>query len=339
MSDRVLIDEEEASNRLDVKPYQIARLASAGEVQSFQVGNARYYDADQIDSLAKRRRGEAGDAAWEVKELLLDTFVAVDKQAIDSVRDYVGALSLGEQIVMSMLVNCTRLARGIYWLLGHDLAEESRILSRTLLADAATLAYLHKYRARLEEMALRYLYGSLREEIGLQSEIESLKRDTPGPTAPLPDFRQEIQALQQYARSNGLPRLTNLPPTKDMLRDLNQSQLYVLYKRNSFAVHTQRASLQTRIRSEGPDQLGPRMADDIRQIVAVGADTVESHLTGLIAVTLILDWDTANEIASFRANFIRRVLPELKKRAAAAYTNPRNVPQGNSGEGNSAPPG
>ena len=139
-----------------------------------------------------------------------------------SVMSPLTAEGAGQELVVGLCASTREVYRGICVLLERGLAEEARMLWRTLLDDTALLMWLVVHRDELEDLALRYHYTAATrseliaraagdagfgwaaemeaERVAQLSEIEGAAAERGLTLKQLPNTRQLLQELRQHER-------------------------------------------------------------------------------------------------------------------------------------------
>lgn len=252
----------------------------------------------------------------ELKVAMLDLLVAVDMRGAELRPDHQDGMTNGKQLVVALLIGSVRLTRAIWMLLSSDMADEARILTRTLIEHATTLAYLHHHQDDLEPVALRLMWSSLHQLRGLELEAESegLRR----PTRAMEEVNEDIDTVRRLASEAGISRLPKTPSINAMLKELDSTRFYWFHKYLGHDVHGSLRGLATRLEWTD-DTVTVKMRSDIAASLQVGWLAAENLLTVLIAAAHLLDWgdETVQELGRFRSQ-VRPLLTELVRRGATA---------------------
>lgn len=213
-------------------------------------------------------------------------------------------LSKGEELVAALHFGCVGLYKSMFLLLNDYLSEEARILSRTLMYDTITLVYFQGKRRDLEALAMRFVYSSIREEIGMwRSGIALGWSDYEQQLSVTERHRDELRAI---ARSEGVA-LQPLPSAEQMLKDMGQGSAHILIERAHRSVHTSRFSLAARVDESEEGHVRFRVTGVPDEIVRVGALAIEMHMAEASATAHILNWPTAQELLEVQTDVRARL--------------------------------
>lgn len=227
----------------------------------------------------------------ELKGRLLDLLDIVGRNAY-KVPPAQQDLTQEEALVMALYAGCRQLFEAVFVLLRGELPQEAQIVLRTLVMDAVQLAYFERHRDRLPELALRYMYGSINQEIGLAQQAKALG---------LPHGRrleareEELQALRETAVERGV-RLRALPKIGDMASDLKRLSLNWMVSLMSHSVHTTRIALGARVREFEPMKLEVPGEVDVREMLPIGHSASASSVMAAVCTASLLAWDTAQTL-------------------------------------------
>lgn len=216
-------------------------------------------------------------------------------------------LTRAQTVALALFVSTFEIFLGMRALLHEQLAEEARMLSRTLLDDTARLIWLAEVRGdptELEARAMRFEFDSLEYEgplmraakgNGYQWADESLK-----------GIDEELEALKDEAKSKGLT-LKRMPKPIDLLTALGQRNLYFWHVRASQAIHSSRVGVSARFRP-GPDQAAPiaiHLESPLEQVIRVGAMAIQTFSLAMVAAGDLLGWDQRDALIEYRARAVR----------------------------------
>ena len=187
------------------------------------------------------------------------------------------------------------------------LAEEARMLSRTLLDDTARLIWLAKVRDDPDELdarALRFVFDSLEYEGPLMRSA----RDNGYEWADeeLERIAEELEVVRGEAASKPID-LNRLPKPRDLLRSLGQENLYYWHVRASQSIHSSRIGFSARFRP-GVDDEAPiliPLESPVDEVARVGAMAVQAFSLAMIAAADILRWESRDELVEYRDGVIR----------------------------------
>ena len=222
----------------------------------------------------------------ELERLLLnaDRFASGIVSPLEEVTDE-------KRIALGLCVSLREVYRAIYFLLRESLAEEARMLWRTLLDDAALLMWMVAHEDSLDEISLRFYFSE-----AMQAElIARAARDAGFEWAAEMEANrhEELEAVKAEAAERGI-RLRQLPNTRQMLEDLRQhGRLYYQHVRASQAVHSTAIGLSARFRQSAAreETIGIHLESEPDIVVQVGVLATQIFLSGLAAAAHILDWD------------------------------------------------
>jgi hypothetical protein len=110
-------------------------------------------------------------------------------------------MTFGQETSLGLFVGCRGLFVGIQPLIRMGLADEARILLRTLLADTIRVQYFRRNAPRLEELAVRFVRDSLFEERRLACEARGIEYTWPDQV--LDEINDQIEAYTRPRASSG----------------------------------------------------------------------------------------------------------------------------------------
>lgn len=196
-----------------------------------------------------------------------------------------------QRIALGLCVSIREVYRGICVLLREGLAEEARMLWRTLLDDAALLMWMVTHQDDLEEIALRFYYTEATRAEGIARAARDAGFDWAAEVEA--NRHAELEAVIAEAAKRGL-QLRQLPNTRQLLEDLRQhGRLYYQHVRASQGIHSTAIGLSARFRQPtSPEEtVGIHLESDPDIIVQMGVLAAEIFLRGLAAAAHILGWD------------------------------------------------
>jgi hypothetical protein len=216
-------------------------------------------------------------------------------------------LTDAQTLALGLFVATFEVFLGMRALLRERLAEEARMLSRTLLDDTARLVWLARVRDNPDELegrALRFVFDSLEYEgplmraardNGYEWAEEELERIT-----------EELEVVKAEAKSKGIG-LKGMPKPIDLLRSLGQESLYYWHVRASQAIHSSRIGFSARFRpGSKPDApiLIP-LESPIDEVARIGAMAVHAFSLAMIAAADVLGWKNRAELIEYRERVLR----------------------------------
>jgi uncharacterized protein DUF5677 len=196
-----------------------------------------------------------------------------------------------QSLAVALLVSAWETYRGIRVLLERRLAEEARMLSRTLLDDAALLMYFVSHADEAETFALRYFYTQAnRSEL-----IARAARDAGFEWAVELEAARtaELKELEEAAKAKGI-ELRQLPHTRQILEELKQhGRLYYWHVRASQTIHSTLIGLSSRFRAPSTEGGAIEIALEAEpaDIFQVGVVAAETFIAALAAAARLLGWD------------------------------------------------
>lgn len=218
-----------------------------------------------------------------------------------------GNLTDAQTLALGLFVATFEVFLGIRALLQGRLAEEARMLSRTLLDDMARLVWLARVRDdpdELEARALRFVYDSLEYEgplmraardNGLEWANDELER-----------ISEELAAVKREAKTKRL-RLKRMPKPRDLLASLGQKNLYYWHVRASQSIHSTRIGFSSRFRP-GAHEEAPfliALEGSVEEVARVGVMAIQAFTMGMIAAADVLDWGNRQALVDYRERMVR----------------------------------
>lgn len=216
-------------------------------------------------------------------------------------------LSDAQTLALGLFVAAFEVFLGIRVLLRERLAEEARMLSRTLLDDTARLAWLAKVRDDPEELdarALRFVFDSLEYEGRLMRAARDNGYDWA--EEELKGLASELEAVKDEAKGKGIA-LKKMPKPVDLLRSLGQEKLYYWHVRASQSIHSSRIGFSARFQP-GHNAGAPiriPLESPVEEVARVGAMAVQAFSLALIAAADILGWDARPDLVEYRERVVR----------------------------------
>jgi hypothetical protein len=216
-------------------------------------------------------------------------------------------LTDSQTLALGLFVATFEVFLGMRALLRERLAEEARMLSRTLLDDTARLVWLAQVRddpGELEARALRFVFDSLEYEgplmraardNGYEWADEELRR-----------IAEELEVVKAEAKSKGIA-LKRMPKPIDLLRSLGQEDLYYWHVRASQSIHSSRIGFSARFRP-GSDPDAPiliTLESPTDEVARVGVMAVQAFSLAMIAAADVLGWGSRPELVEYRDRVVR----------------------------------
>jgi hypothetical protein len=220
-------------------------------------------------------------------------------------------LSFGEQTVAALYFGCVGFYRGILILLREGLTPEAETLARTLMYDTATLVYLRGQHKRLEELAMRFVYSSMRHEMRLYSEMKM--QGWPQADQNMSIASKEMSTLRREAKKLGTGPLERFLSPDELLEEMRQTQGRVLIERAHLAVHTSRVSLGSRVRRESQEKWGFTYRGPDQDVLRLGAPAVDLFLAASEATAGLLRWKSAWRISKLRQDTVHELSKLLRQ--------------------------
>jgi Family of unknown function (DUF5677) len=216
-------------------------------------------------------------------------------------------LTDAQMLALGLFVAAFEVFLGMRALLGGRLAEEARMLSRTLLDDTARLVWLAKVRddpPELDARALRFLFDSLKYERplmraardnGYEWAEEELKR-----------IDEELEVVRREASDKGIA-LRRMPKPVDLLRTLGQERVYYWHVRASQSIHSSRIGFSARFRpgAQAGDPILIALESPTDEVARMCAMAVQAFSLAMIAAADVLGWETRDELVEYRDRAVR----------------------------------
>jgi uncharacterized protein DUF5677 len=225
------------------------------------------------------------------------------------------SLTEAQTLALGLFVAAFEVFLGIRALLQERLAEEARMLSRTLLDDTARLAWLARVRDDNDELdarALRFVFDSLEYEGRLMQAARDNGYDWAEDE--LERIAEELESVKAEAGSKGIA-LKRIPKPVDLLRSLGQEKLYYWHVRASQSIHSSRIGFSARFRpgaNAGAPILIP-LESPADEVARVGTMAVQAFSLAMIAAADVLGWEGRAELVEYRERVLR-----ISKRLFAA---------------------
>lgn len=216
-------------------------------------------------------------------------------------------LSNPQTLALGLFVATFEVYLGIRALLRERLAEEARMLSRTLLDDTTRLIWLATARDDPDELdarLLRYIFDSLNHE----ERFLRMARETDHDWADeeLARIAEELEDVKMEAERRGIA-LKKLPDARGMLQLVGQESLYLWHVRASQSIHSSRIGFSARFRP-GSDETAPisiPLESSIYDVVRVGVMAMQAFSLAMIAAGDLLAWDRRDELVEYREGIVR----------------------------------
>jgi hypothetical protein len=231
-------------------------------------------------------------------------------------------LTFPQTLALALFVATFEVFLGMRALLRERLAEEARMLSRTLLDDSTRLIWLATVRAdadELEARAARFVFESLEYEGPLMRAAAENGYDWAEEA--LADIDKELAEVRTEAKRRGIT-LKRMPKPIDLMTALKQRRLYYWHVRASQSIHSSRIGVSSRFRpGRGENEtIAIQLESPIDEVVQVGAMAVQVFTLALIAAVDLLLWDGRDELVDYLENVKERAggLFERAKEAAKA---------------------
>jgi len=215
-------------------------------------------------------------------------------------------LSNPQVLALGLFVATFEVYLGIRALLRERLAEEARMLSRTLLDDTTRLIWLAKAADsdELDARLLRYIFDSIDHE----QRFMEMARDADQEWADeeLTQLATELEDVKKEADSRGI-KLKKLPDARGMLKLLGQEELYLWHVRASQSVHSSRVGFSARFRP-GSDETAPitiPLESSTFDVVQVGVMAMQAFSLAMVAAADLLGWDSPDELVDYRKKVVR----------------------------------
>lgn len=217
-----------------------------------------------------------------------------------------GALSYEQMLALALFVTTFEVYLGMRALLRERLAEEARMLSRTLLDDTARLMWLASVRddpEELETRALRFVFDSLDHESRYARMARDIEREWADDE--LQRIADELEDVTRAAERKRI-KLRKMPKPRDLLRSLRQERLYFWHLRASQSIHSSRIAFYARFRS-GTNEKAPvqiPLESTVEEVVRVGAMAMQTFSLAVIAAADVLDWGGRDELLEYRGRIM-----------------------------------
>ncbi len=216
-------------------------------------------------------------------------------------------LTDAQTLALGLFVATFEVFLGMRALLRERLAEEARMLSRTLLDDTTRLVWLAEIRDDPDELdarALRFVFDSLKYEGPLMRAARDNGYEWAGEE--VERVAEEIEVVKTEAESKGIA-LKRMPKPVDLLRSLGQENLYYWHVRASQSIHSSRIGFSARFRP-GPNAETPTLIaleSPVAEVARVGAMAVQAFSLAMIAAAGVLGWESRPELVEYREHVVR----------------------------------
>jgi len=216
-------------------------------------------------------------------------------------------LSNPQVLALGLFVATFEVYLGIRALLHERLAEEARMLSRTLLDDTTLLIWLAMAREDPDELdtrLLRYIFDSLEHE----ERFMRMARETDHEWADeeLARIAEELEDVKKEAEGRGIA-LKKLPDARGMLKLVGQESLYLWHVRASQSIHSSRIGFSARFRP-GSDETAPiviPLQSSLYDVVRVGVMAMQAFSLAIIQAGDLLGWDRRDQLVEYRDGIVR----------------------------------
>lgn len=211
-------------------------------------------------------------------------------------------LAFPQELALALFVAVFEVFLGMRALLREHLAEEARMLSRTLLDDLARLIWLatvREDRDELEARAARFVFDSLEYEGPLMR--AALENGYEWAEMALRDIDRELAEVRAEAERRGFT-LKRMPKPIDLLTALDQRNLYYWHVRASQSIHSSRIGVSARFQPQ-TDEKAPiaiRLESPIDDVVQVGVVAVQAFSLALIAAADLLGWGGRDDLVDYQ---------------------------------------
>jgi len=211
-------------------------------------------------------------------------------------------LTDAQTLALGLFVAAFEVFLGMRALLRERLAEEARMLSRTLLDDTARLTWLARVRGDPDELdarALRFVFDSLEYEGPLMRAARDNGYGWAGEE--LERIAEELETVKAEAENKAIA-LKRMPKPVDLLRSLGQENLYYWHVRASQSIHSSRVGFSARFRP-GPSADAPTLIPlegPVDEVVRVGTMAVQAFSLAMIAAADVLGWESRAERVEYR---------------------------------------
>lgn len=216
-------------------------------------------------------------------------------------------LTDAQTLALGLFVATFEVFLGMRSLLRERLAEEARMLSRTLLDDTARRVWLAQVRddpGELEARALRFVFDSLEYE----GQLMRTARDNGYKWAEeeLGRIAEELEVVKAEAKSKGIP-IKRMPKPIDLLPSLGQENLYYWHVRTSQSIHSSRIGFSARFQpsSDAEAPVLIHLESPIDEVARVGAMAVQAFSLAMAAAADVLDWVSRAELVEYRERVVR----------------------------------
>ena len=212
-----------------------------------------------------------------------------------------------QTLALGLFVATFEVFLGMRTLLRERLAEEARMLSRTLLDDTARLIWLARVRddpEELEARALRFVFDSLEYE----GPLMRAARDNGYEWADqeLERITEELEVVKAEAKSRGIT-LKRMPKPVDLLASLGQANLYYWHVRASQSIHSSRIGFSARFQpsSDTDASILIPLESPTDEVGRVGAMAIQVFSLAMVAAADVLGWRTRDELVEYRERVVR----------------------------------
>jgi hypothetical protein len=217
-------------------------------------------------------------------------------------------LTHAQRVVLALIVSAVEVYRAIRILVEHGLAEEARMLSRTLLDDATKLMWLSTDPDKLEERVLRYSWTSARYSRSLARAARENGWDWAEEM--FSARAEEMESIRAEAKAASLDEADlSMPNTHELLSELGQERLSYWHFRASESIHSGAIGLSARFSEDPiePETLRVRLQSPLDEAARVGIMSAELLISALVASCRLLPWKCEEDARRFGEDFSPRV--------------------------------
>jgi Family of unknown function (DUF5677) len=199
------------------------------------------------------------------------------------------------RVVTNLLFHrCVRMYRGICILLRDSIAEEARLLVRSLLDDSSALTFLLETEdAQREGLALGYLKHSIRSDLNVLAKAETAGID--GADWLLPN-RATLMALERELSAVKRNTIHKFPGVEARLRRDGYRHMHALYQLLCTSIHP---SFRTLTFSLVPEKGFANLEDAVEDVEAWAIVSGQLMLSALISTATIVEWPNQGSVESF----------------------------------------
>jgi hypothetical protein len=213
-------------------------------------------------------------------------------------------LSKAQELSLGLFVSTFEVFLGMRALLRERLAEEARMLSRSLLDDTARLIWLATASEDLDTRVLSYAFTSIEFEADLYRAARDNGYDWA--EAALDELEKERAVATDEAARLGV-ELKKIPPPRSMLHSLKQPELYYWHVRASQAIHSTVVGLSGRFAAHPDDdqRFAIPLMGSVAEVLRIGAMSIQAFSLAMIAADDLLAWGRRDELIEYRERMMR----------------------------------